>query len=197
MSELNKEKSKIDNREYIDSVKEIIYGKAYVIVNASYVHAYIVSELRDNFSFYFRDRNIECRVYSEGLNVYLDEDDEDTYVIPDVVIICGENRIIGNGYKGVPELIVEVLSNKTRSKDKGLKYRLYEKVGVKEYWIVDPRSKSVEQYILKDGRYFLDLLVLINKDDDIEDGENLENSIMESFAFEGMNVDFNNIFKNI
>ena len=195
MSELSKN-SKIDNREYIDQVKEVINGKIYVIKNSSYAHAYIVSELRDNFSFYFHDRKIECRVYSEGLNVYLDEEDDDTYVIPDVVIVCGENKIIGNGYKGVPELIVEVLSDKTRSKDKGLKFRLYERVGVKEYWIVDPRSKTVEQYILKDGWYFLELLILINKDD-IEDGENEERSIMESFVFKDMKVDFNDILKNI
>jgi len=195
MNELSKN-SKIDNQEYIDQVKEVINGKVYVIVNTSYVHAFIVRKLRDIFFLYFYNKDGICQVYTEGLSVYLDKEDDDTYVIPDVVIVCGENKIIGNGYRGVPELIVEVLSDKTRSKDKGLKFRLYERVGVKEYWIVDPRSKTVEQYILKDGWYFLELLILINKDD-IEDGENEERSIMESFVFKDMKVDFNDIFKNI
>ncbi|MCL2323335.1 MAG: Uma2 family endonuclease [Oscillospiraceae bacterium] len=193
MNELSKESIKIDSREYVDPVKEVINGKTYIIVNTSFIHSHIVTSLRDIFFLYFYNKgNTQCRVFSEGLNIYLDKEDEDTYVIPDVAIICGDIKIQGNGYIGVPELIVEVLSDKTRTKDKGLKFRLYEKTGVKEYFIVDPRSKTIEQYILKDGSYFLEPVIIIDLDEVENDNENF---IMESKVFEGMKVDFNNIFK--
>ena len=193
MSELRKENIKIDNREYVDPVKEVIHGKTYFLINASSIHATIIRKLRDIFFLYFYNRKSNCLVYSEGLNIYLDEEDDNTYVIPDIVIVCDSSKFIEDGYRGIPELIVEVLSRKTRSKDRGIKFRLYEKSGVKEYWIIDPKSMSVEQYILKDGRYFLELLVSIEEDNDIEDAEE-EESIMKSYVFEGMEVDFNNIF---
>ncbi|MCL2321582.1 MAG: Uma2 family endonuclease [Oscillospiraceae bacterium] len=190
MSELKLEN--INIQDLVDPVKEVINGKTYIIVNTSFAHSFIVKELRDIFFLYFYNNRKECQVYTEGLNVYLVEDDDVNYVIPDIVVICGDIKIKGNGYKGVPELIVEVLSNKTRKKDKVTKFLLYERVGVKEYWIIDPKRKTAEQYVLRNGRYFLELPDIFDEEEIEEDS-----TIIESMVFKDMKVDFSNIFKNI
>jgi len=54
-----------------------------------------------------------------------------------------------------PDLAVEVLSDSTAEKERGLKFRDYAASGVAEYWIIDPERKMVEQYILYDEEYQL------------------------------------------
>lgn len=55
-----------------------------------------------------------------------------------------------------PDLVVEVLSKKTKEKDRGIKFEDYQAHEIEEYWIIDPVKKTVEQYRLdKDGEYEL------------------------------------------
>ena len=63
---------------------------------------------------------------------------------------------ICNGIHGVPDLIVEVLSHGTEKKDRGYKKDLYEKCGVREYWLVDTENQTVEVYLLKNEKFVLD-----------------------------------------
>ena len=76
---------------------------------------------------------------------------------PDVSVVTDHN-LIGADDKihGVPELVVEVLSPSTAKNDLGIKMTLYARNGVKEYWIVYPREKSIHVYKLSDGHYLLD-----------------------------------------
>lgn len=53
----------------------------------------------------------------------------------------------------IPELIVEVLSESTEHRDRGVKFTDFEAHGVLEYWIVDADAKTVEQYVLRDGSF--------------------------------------------
>lgn len=55
----------------------------------------------------------------------------------------------------IPDFVVEVLSPSTERRDRGVKFRDYEANGVAEYWIIDPVARSIEQYVLRDGRYDL------------------------------------------
>jgi len=94
-----------------------------------------------------------CEAFSDGTDVYLTEKDR---VIPDVMIVCKKDIIKRNGVHGVPDLIVEVLSPGTEKRDRGYKKDLYEKSGVREYWLVDTESQTIEVYLLKDKKYVLD-----------------------------------------
>ncbi|MGM0705641.1 MAG: Uma2 family endonuclease [Bacteroidota bacterium] len=71
---------------------------------------------------------------------------EDTTVQPDLIFVANERRaIIGEQrVQGAPDLIVEILSPSTAHRDVGIKKRLYEQHGVREYWTVDPASQAVE-----------------------------------------------------
>ena len=53
----------------------------------------------------------------------------------------------------VPDLVVEVLSPSTQANDRGVKFDDYERSGVREYWIVDPKGKAVEVYDARGGRF--------------------------------------------
>ena len=76
---------------------------------------------------------------------------------PDLVIISFENRKImmnrRNIVQGVPDMTVEILSRSTMKRDTTVKKNIYEKNGVKEYWIIDPYRKSVQVFTLQDGKY--------------------------------------------
>lgn len=89
----------------------------------------------------------------DGTDVYLSDNDR---VIPDVMIVWNRDIIKKDGIHGTPDLIVEVLSPSTAKNDKGYKKELHEKSGVKEYWIIDPVMRSIETYLLADGKYVLD-----------------------------------------
>ena len=55
----------------------------------------------------------------------------------------------------VPDLVIEILSNSTEARDRGVKYDDYEAHGVGEYWIIDPVAESIEQYVVEAGRFQL------------------------------------------
>ncbi|MEO6221027.1 MAG: Uma2 family endonuclease [Ginsengibacter sp.] len=74
---------------------------------------------------------------------------------PDIVFIKNENlnKIKSRGLFGSPDLIIEILSPSTSHLDFGEKKLIYEKYGVQEYFIVEPNSKSVTSYFLKNKEY--------------------------------------------
>lgn len=77
--------------------------------------------------------------------------DEETVVQPDVSVVCYEPS--GNFITRAPHIIFEVLSPSTASKDRGLKYRLYQQEGVRYYVLVDGENESIQLFELIDGLY--------------------------------------------
>ncbi|WP_219641489.1 Uma2 family endonuclease [Cohnella sp. CFH 77786] len=76
---------------------------------------------------------------------------------PDLIYISNENsQIMKTGIEGVPDLLVEILSPSTGEHDKVPKKELYQRFGVKEYWIVDARHRTVDQFGLENGKYRLE-----------------------------------------
>jgi hypothetical protein len=93
----------------------------------------------------------ECKVYFAPFDVRLPEYDEaddfvNTVVQPDISVICNKDKLDDKGCRGAPDLIMEILSPSTASRDLQIKKNLYEKHGVKEYWIVHPGDKIVIVY---------------------------------------------------
>ena len=93
-------------------------------------------------------------VYVAPLDVYLDE--ESNALQPDISVVLNEGkaRVDENGYvHGAPDLIVEILSSGNREYDLVKKKALYERFGVKEYWVVDPETRLAQGFQLKNGKY--------------------------------------------
>lgn len=122
-------------------------------------HNSVIVNLTHIFTGYLKGKR--CRNFSDGVDVHLDENN--TFV-PDAMIVCNKDIIKSDGIYGAPDLVVEVLSPSTARYDKGMKKDLYEKHGVREYWIISPNDKSIEVYLLKDGRYVLDDVYVVYPD---------------------------------
>lgn len=88
------------------------------------------------------------------LDIYLD--DENVFQ-PDIVFIPKQRRDIirDDGIHGAPDMVIEILSPSTAYYDIKKKFKIYEKFGVKEYWIVDPEMKGVELFSLTEQAKFL------------------------------------------
>lgn len=80
----------------------------------------------------------------------------------------------------VPDFAVEVLSDSTESRDRGIKKNDYEAHGVEEYWIIDPVEETVEQYFLQNGQYKLHL--------------KLDQGLIESLVIKGFVIELRAIF---
>jgi Uma2 family endonuclease len=76
-------------------------------------------------------------------------------VQPDLIVVLNEHReiILRSRLRGVPDLVVEILSPSTAERDRTLKLALYERHGVPEYWLVDTENRRVHQYRLGDRGY--------------------------------------------
>lgn len=133
------------------AVDELIDGNIVVMFPRPNInHHYITGNIYNIFSNYLRGKTY--RPFGDGIDLYLTEKD---HFVPDGMVVCDPEKIHSDGVYGPPDLVVEVLSPSTAGNDRGRKKAVYEQCGVKEYWIVSPGEKSVEQYILKDGRFEL------------------------------------------
>lgn len=99
-----------------------------------------------------------CRPYIAPFDVRLPKADEidnevDTVVQPDLVVICDRAKLDDKGCRGAPDWVVEVLSPSTAGHDQILKRALYQRVGVREYWLVHPVDRIVTIYTLNSGSY--------------------------------------------
>ncbi len=130
---------------------EIIDDIVYMSPSPSIKHNKIISRLDAKFEKYLRGK--KCSVHTVP-NVYYNPDKPKNYIIPDVAVMCEPEKFKPVGYYGVPSLIVEVLST-NRKDDLYTKFELYERIGVGEYWIVDPTNDTINQYVLVEGKYKL------------------------------------------
>lgn len=100
-----------------------------------------------------------CQVFAAPLDVRplatVDTPDNlvDTVVQPDLLVVCDEKKLEERGVVGAPDLVVEILSPYTAHKDLTNKFNLYERAGVREYWVVFPEQKIIQVFRLEDGRY--------------------------------------------
>lgn len=81
--------------------------------------------------------------------------DPGTVLQPDVFVLRATRDEVAGGKKvdRAPELVVEVLSTSTQKRDRGVKLRRYQRAGVAECWLVDPKARTVEQFVRVEGEW--------------------------------------------
>lgn len=99
-----------------------------------------------------------CRPYIAPFDVRLPRGDEaddavDTVVQPDISVVCDKSKLDERGCRGAPEWVIEVLSPATAGHDQIVKRALYERAGVREFWLVHPVDRIVTIYVLEAGAY--------------------------------------------
>ena len=78
-----------------------------------------------------------------------------TVVQPDLFVVCDLSKLDDDGCLGAPDWVIEITSPRTAKNDFNEKFNLYEESGVREYWIVQPKEKAVNVYVLENGEYAL------------------------------------------
>lgn len=142
---LEMDKEEESRLEYID-------GEVYCLASPSEEHQRVLFNLAVRLGNYF-ERTKECKPYFAPFDVILKNEKEQAVskVQPDLMVICDKNGMKENCYIGVPSLIVEVVSPTNSSYDYTKKFNLYMRFGVKEYWIVNPKTRSIQVFYLDDA----------------------------------------------
>lgn len=167
----------MDNLAYINdkNIKiktELIDGKIFMMSPRPRVeHATVCTNIASEFRSYLKGKT--CRAFCDGVDVFLDENNR---FIPDTMIVCNPDIIKHDGIYGAPDLVVEVLSKTTAKNDRSKKKYTYAKYGVKEYWIVDVWSKSVEVYYNQDNWFVLDNIYYYLTDEEIAENNNMSDN---------------------
>jgi Uma2 family endonuclease len=137
---------------------EIIEGEIYDMAAApSRYHQDVSGELFRQLANFLKKKS--CRAYAAPFDVRLSEhktsDGETTTVVqPDILVVCDKEKLDERGCKGTPDFIAEIVSSKTASKDHIQKVHLYEKYGVREYWILHPTDRLLTIRVLDEtGKY--------------------------------------------
>jgi len=160
---------------------EIINGVLYVANAPSIEHQFTVSELHFHLKLFVRERQLG-QVFSAPLEVHLSETSRP--VQPDILFIRTERQPPPGAqfFESAPDLIIEVVSPSSIRLDRKTKFDAYELAGVTEYWIADPKTRSVEVYTLAHGEYALH-------------GQYTGDEMLTSVVFEGMQIKTSLLFR--
>lgn len=138
---------------------EIIHGEAFAMSPAPGLkHQSISMELSRQFSVFLKGK--PCKIFAAPFDVRLSDQVAasdnyvDTVVQPDLVVICDESKLDERGCNGAPDLVIEILSPATAARDFKVKFDLYERCGVSEYWIILPDDKTVLVFKLQENRKY-------------------------------------------
>ena len=121
-------------------------------------HQDLSKYLERQFDNYLLDK--DCTMYHAPFDVRLSEQPNasdnyiDTVVQPDILVVCDKSKLDERGCNGAPDLIIEILSPSTAAKDTKEKFDLYQRFGVKEYWIVQPVDKTVMVFTLQENNKY-------------------------------------------
>ena len=124
---------------------ELIDGQVYTMEAPTVRHQEILVELLFQLRLHIRSHKEGCKVFPAPIDVRLDRDDA-TLVEPDIIVVCHPESLTEKYCDGAPDLVIEILSPSTRSKDMYLKCGKYRAAGVKEFWIIDPDKEKVIVY---------------------------------------------------
>lgn len=165
---------------------ELLLGKVMKISPAPTRQYQAISAFIGN-QFYNHLNTSPCQVFyvpfDERLERKADDSKVKNVVQPDICVICDITKLDDRGCSGAPELIIEILSPGNTKKEMKYKFKLYEKAGVLEYWMVDPSEKVILQYNLINGQY-------------INHRPLIEEDTIHSTVINGFSMHIEDVFKN-
>ncbi len=185
-------KTKYSYADYLlwpdDERWEIIDGVPYSMSPAPVPnHQRISMELSRQIANYLVDKS--CEIFTSPIDVRfvkeIKENNEDIFdvVQPDIIIVCDKKKIDDKGCIGPPDIVIEILSPSTASRDFLKKRMLYEKNKVKYYWIVSPDEKEIYIHQLQDNSKYGDPDIYKEKDK------------IKISNFKDLEIDLSHVFK--
>ncbi|MCD7981482.1 MAG: Uma2 family endonuclease [Clostridiales bacterium] len=130
---------------------ELIGGQLYMMAPPNTIHQRISFAISRVLADYIDTHKGSCEVFPAPFAVFF-PGDEESYLEPDISVICNKNKISDRGCEGAPDLVIEVVSPSSRKLDYSTKMTLYSDSGVREYWIIDPvRERTTIYYFEQDA----------------------------------------------
>jgi prevent-host-death family protein len=169
--------------EKSDLRMEFINGEIVLLSSPSTFHQKISGRLHLMFAKYLKSK--KCDVFYAPFDVHFKKKNfkEPDVMQPDLFIACDLEDMVNekDRYMGTPTLVVEILSPSTRSKDMVDKLNTYMLSGVREYWVVDPKKKTILLYGFKELK--------------VDEFHNYKvPDILKSYFFEGLEADLAEVF---
>ena len=153
-----------------DKRVEVFDGVVYDMASPSQIHQTILTELLVIIRNYIKSKGGNCSVFPAPFDVKL-SDKPLTIVQPDIMVICDKDKLDGKRCNSAPDFIIEIVSPGNPADDYIRKLYYYKNAGVREYWIVDPRRKTVTvNYFEKNMlniQYSFDSIIKVNIYEDL------------------------------
>lgn len=161
-----------------NALYELINGIIVKRSSPSPTHQIISGKLFDTINTFLKTNKLGI-IFFAPIDVFLD--DENLF-LPDLVFISEKRKeiITENGIESSPDLVVEILSPSTARYDRGEKMKIYKRNQIQEYWIIDPKARSIEIYVFNQNDYDL-------KEFAIEKGE-VKSLVLENFVLNIENI---------
>lgn len=149
---------------------EVFDGQIYYMASPSEIHQTISTELTTLLNTYIKSKKGLCRVFHAPFDVKLN-DNPLIIVQPDLMIVCDKDKLDGKRCNGAPDFIIEIVSPSNAMDDYIRKLYYYKNAGVREYWIVDSRRKTVTVNYFEGNnvnvQYSFDSTIKVNIYDDL------------------------------
>ena len=177
---------------------EIIGGKKFVQHSDTVAVGIIKSNLMILIGRHTQKNKLGCPFCNLELNF-----SPENIFRPDFIFVSSANEKLfldneSTTLHGVPDMVAEIFSRSTMKRDMGIKKDTYERNGVKEYWIINPWSRSIEVYLLREGKYFLDEVYHNCSEDELNEMTDEERAAvkfeMPVNVLDGFKVKIKNIF---
>ena len=178
---------------------EIIEGVKFMAPSPGFGHVNVTANLVTIINGYARINKLGM-AFADNFDVHFPDGN---VFQPDFIFISAENAKLlfqskDNTIHGVPDMVAEIFSRSTMKRDVGIKKDVYERNGVKEYWIIDPWSENIQVYLLRDGKYFLDDVYQNYSDNELSELTEDERAEVEMevpvAVLDGFKVKIRNIF---
>ncbi|GHV74512.1 hypothetical protein AGMMS49940_18140 [Spirochaetia bacterium] len=137
-----------------DKRYELMDGATYMMASPSVIHQQISGELSRQFSNFLLGK--PCRVFSAPLDIRLfprEDRTDDTVVQPDLLVVCDKTKLSEGSCDGAPDLVIEIVSPSNTVQELLKKFNYYLDAGVREYWVVNPDTQTVQAHVLENGHF--------------------------------------------
>lgn len=135
---------------------EIIAGEKFMSASPYFEHVNVTANLIATIGAYARINKLGM-AFADNFDIHFPDGN---IFRPDFIFISAENAKQlfakkNSTLHGVPDMVAEIFSRSTMKRDVGIKKDVYERNGVREYWIIDPWRENIDVYLLRDGKYEL------------------------------------------
>ena len=145
-----------------DKMRELLNGFVRLMSPApTLIHAVVLRKIGTAMINHLDRTGGDCQVFYAPFDVRFPKNPDETkdhqiytVVQPDICVVCDPAKLDERGCLGAPDMVVEILSLSSQKYDLNEKFNIYEAGGVKEYWVVSPKEKGINVFILQDdGKY--------------------------------------------